>query len=173
MSHARIAGLALAVGVVAISGCGGSTNSTTQASSSGANTYKTTPKSPSPSGQTLSRSALIAKADPICYNVNLVRASIKLGSAHSSREIARLILPLAEREQKAIVELSKLVPPASMANDWHRIVLAAKTVANGTAELSRQAGAGKGFKLSPELSNAQKQLTSTAQRNGFTDCART
>jgi hypothetical protein len=118
----------------------------------------------------LTRAELTAKANAICktVTVRLAKSSIK-----TQRDIARVAPELASFEQTALAELSKLVPPAELANDWKQFVAGAQTLAENTLKLGEYAKANnlKGAKgLITSSQAVQQQMTATAKRDGLKDC---
>ena len=141
----HLAAVVLAATTLAASGCG---------------------SSPKP----LTRAELTAKANAICktVTVRLAKSSIK-----TQRDIARVAPELASFEQTALAELSKLVPPAELANDWKQFVAGAQTLAENTLKLGEYAKANnlKGAKgLITSSQAVQQQMTATAKRDGLKDC---
>lgn len=125
------------------------------------------------SSKPLTRAELIAKADTICKRVN-----DKLKSSNNTikgrQDIARIVPKLASTEQAALAELSKLVPPAALANDWKTIIAGAQTLADNTAKLGEYAKANnlkaaRGLITSSE--KVQQQVLATARRDGFKYCS--
>lgn len=148
MTHSRWVALGLAAVTLAASGCG---------------------KSSKP----LTRAELVAKADTICRRVNNQLKSSD-NSINSKQDLARVVPRLASFEQKALADLSKLVPPASLANDWKTIVTGAQTLADNTAKLGEYAKennikAAKG--LVTDSQKVQQAMLATAKRDGFKDCS--
>lgn len=122
------------------------------------------------SSKPLTRAELTAKADAICKTVT---AKISSKSANNEQQISRLASELASFEQTALVNLSKLVPPAELETDWKKFVSGAQTLAENTAKLGEYAKAknlkaGKALILSSE--NTQKQMVVIAKRDGLTAC---
>jgi hypothetical protein len=150
MTHSRWAALTLAAITLAASGCG---------------------KSSKP----LTRAELVAKADTICRRVNNQLKSSN-NTISSQRDIARIAPRLASFEQTALAELSKLVPPMPLANDWKTIIAGAQTLADNTAKLGEYAKennikAAKG--LISTSQKVQQEMLATAKRDGFKDCSET
>jgi len=146
MIDRRIGALALSAIVLAAPGCG---------------------KSSKP----LTRAQLISQADAICKRVN---AKLKVSKINSKQDIARVVPQLATYEQQALADLGKLVPPASMANDWKTIVAGAQTLADNTAKLGEYAKenklkAARGLVSTSE--KVQQQVQATAKRDGFKECS--
>src|ERR1700722_8969694 len=94
----RLASVALATSTLAIMGCGSSE-------------------------KPLTRAELTAKANAICKTVT---AKLATKTIKSQQDIARIAPELAGFEQTALGELSKLVPPAGLANDWKQFVAGAR-----------------------------------------------
>lgn len=127
------------------------------------------------SSKPLTRAELIAKADTICRRVNAHLASSN-NTIKTQQDVARLAPRLAAFEQTALVELSRLVPPASLADDWKTIVAGAQTLADNTAKLgeyakSNQLKAAKSLIVSSQ--KIQSQMLAIAKRDGFRDCSHT
>ncbi|HEY5194453.1 MAG TPA: hypothetical protein VIJ39_11365 [Solirubrobacteraceae bacterium] len=146
MGRIGLAAVALATTTLAIAGCGGS------------------------SAKPLTRAELTAKANVICKTVTTRFAS---KSINSQQEMARVIPELAAFEQTALAELSKLVPPAELANDWKKFVAGAETLAENTAKLGEYAKA-KNIKAAGSLITGseaiQQQMRATAKQDGITAC---
>ena len=175
MGPASRAALLLAVTVFAIVGCGGSTKSASVSNSSAVthpSTQTSTPPQTTPVRTApLSRAELIAKADEICFGINAKVNSTKLGSLE---EAARQMPILAAYKETAVVEMSRLVPPASMEAAWKQIVASARALAHDTAKLGEYARENRSREIPQVFAAAGKtnaQMTTVARRNGFKDCA--
>jgi hypothetical protein len=121
----------------------------------------------------LTRAELTVKANAICRTVTarLAKSTIK-----TRQDVARVAPELAAFEQTALGQLSKLVPPAGLANDWKQIVTDAQTLAENTARLGEYAKANnlKGSTAKSLITSSQatqQQMTATAKRDGLKDCA--
>jgi hypothetical protein len=150
MQRRQLTALTLAAATLAAAGCGGS------------------------SSKSLTRSQLIAKADSICHRVNAKLTSAN-GQINSQQDIARLAPQLAAYEQEAVVQLSKLTAPATIASDWKTIVTAAGTLAQNTAKLGEYAKANNltaARALVSTSKKVQQQMLAVAKRDGFKDCSR-
>lgn len=122
------------------------------------------------SSKPLTRAELTAKANAICKTVT---AKISSKSANTQQQIARVAEELSSFEQTALTNLSKLVPPAELENDWKLFVSGAQTLAENTAKLGEYAKANnlkaaKGLITSSEAT--QKQMVTIAKRDGLTAC---
>jgi hypothetical protein len=178
MLHAYLAALALATTTLATSGCGGSSKTdapTTAAvtTTSSATTAAATTGEPITiaSGKPLSRSTWIAKGDKIC-----TRANVKLDSTiiRTKQDFARVLPQAASYDHIEAVELSKLVPPAALADDWKQVV-------NGFQKFGEETAVGGERAQNNELDVAQsifitaratqERFTKIAKRDGFKVCS--
>ncbi|HEX3391142.1 MAG TPA: hypothetical protein VHS55_01110 [Solirubrobacteraceae bacterium] len=136
--------------VLAVAGCG------------------STPKPP------LTRAQLTIKADSICRTVTAkLEAASKGESASTPRQLEHLTAKVSGFEQKALTELTALVPPATLEAEWKRFVNGAQTLAEDTAKVgedvaSKNTAAGKA--AISQIGATQKQMVAIAKRNGFKDC---
>jgi hypothetical protein len=146
MGRTRLASVLLATTTMVIAGCGGS------------------------GAKPLTRAELTAKANAICKTVTGKFASKSL---NSQQQLASVVPQLAGFEQKALAELSKLVPPAELADDWKKFVDGAETLAENTAKLSEYVKA-KNLKGAGSLITrseaTQAQMRATARRDGIVGC---
>jgi hypothetical protein len=144
-NRTRITMLALSAAVLAAtSGCGGSKG--------------------------ISRSELVAKADPICRRANSALISSKI----SQQNVVQVAPAVAAAQRQAYTELAKLAPPSAMAGDWQTIVNSWRTAgesllkfseATKTKDTQAELTAESGF------TRAQQVRASAATRHGFHDCA--
>ncbi len=146
MGCIRLTAIALVTAMLAVAGCGGS------------------------SSKPLTRAELTAKADAICKTVG---AKLATKTIKTQQDIARVAPELAGFEQSALAELGKLVPPATLANDWKQFVAGAQTLAENTAKLGEYAKASnlkaaKGLITSSEA--VQLRMMAIAKRDGLTNC---
>ncbi len=138
--------LALVATVLAASGCGGSTKA-------------------------LSRTELIAKADPICRRISTEVASLP---TKSPQLYGNALQRVVADEQAAANEFDKLTPPASMATDWKQIISSDRTLAENTGRYDQYLVTHnyRAKRAVLEAANGARQtLISTAKRDGFVDCA--
>lgn len=116
----------------------------------------------------LSRTELVARADPICRRINE-----KIDSSKLTRDnFARVARSLAAYEQQSTAELAKLAPPASMAGDWKTIVDDFQTIGEQLAAIGRAKGPKEAVPSGSTISRAQTERTEVAHRDGFNYCAR-
>src|SRR5260370_2420778 len=113
MGRTRLAAVALAATALVASGCGSS-------------------------AKPLTRAELTAKANAICKSVT---AKLAGHTVKTQKDIARVATELASFEQSALTDLSKLVPPAELADDWKQFVAGAQTLAENTSKLGEYARA--------------------------------
>jgi hypothetical protein len=141
---------ALATALLAAAGCGSS------------------PKPP------LTRAQLTSKANSICRTVTAkLEAASKGESANTPQQVQRLTAKVSGFEQKALTELTALVPPPALEADWQRFVGGAQTLAEDTAKVGeyvagKNTAAGKAVISQAEAT--QKQMVAIAKRNGIKDC---
>jgi hypothetical protein len=145
MGSRRLAVAALAATTMAVCGCG-------------------------ESAKPLTHAELVSKANAICKTVTskLAKNSIK-----SEQDIARVAPELASFEQKALSELSKLVPPADLEAGWKQFIAGAETLSENTSKLGEYAKANNlkaadGLIASSEAT--QHQMQAIAKRDGLTEC---
>lgn len=141
----RLASVALATSTLAIAGCGSSE-------------------------KPLTRAELTAKANAICKTVT---AKLATRTIKSQRDIARVAPELAGFEEAALGELSKLVPPAALADDWKKFVAGAEMLAENTDKLGEYAKQNKlksAGVLIVSSEKTQKQMQALAKRDGIVAC---
>ncbi len=141
----HLAALALAATTLAVSGCGSS-------------------------AKPLTRAELTAKANAICKTVT---AKLAKHTIKTQQDIARVATELASFEQSALTNLSKLVPPAVLADDWKKFVAGAQTLAENTSKIGEYAKANN-LNASKSLITSsvatQRQMTAIARRDGLKGC---
>jgi hypothetical protein len=141
---------ALASVVLAAAGCG------------------STPKPP------LTRAQLTSKANSICRTVTAeLEAASKGESANTPQQLERLTVKVSGFEQKALTELTALVPPPALEAQWQRFVDGAQSLAEDTAKIgeyiaNKNTAAGKAVISDAEAT--QKRMVAIAKRNGFKNC---
>jgi hypothetical protein len=144
MGHTRLTAVALATAALAASGCG--------------------------SAKPLTRAELAAKADAICKTVSAKLASKTI---KTQQDIARVAPELASFEQSALSDLSKLVPPAELENDWKQFIAGAQTLAENTSKLGEYAKTNN-LKQARDLITSsqavQQRMTTIARRDGLKSC---
>jgi hypothetical protein len=183
MLRTQLAALTLAVTTLAASGCGGSSkdtanpNATTGTTTAGATGASVSAPSSTAvkvaTGNPLSRTRFIAAADAICAKTNTKLAAV---TVITTREFARQLPQVVLYDATEINELSKLVPPTSLARDWstmlndfHQFTEYSRTVAKDVQAHNMKA-------VSPIIVSAQnlrQELNRVATRAGFKHCNRT
>jgi hypothetical protein len=146
MTGTRLASLLLATSALAFAGCGSS------------------------SAKPLTRAELTMKANAICKTVSAKFASKTI---NNQKEMATVVPELANFEQNELAELSRLVPPAALAEDWKKFISGAETLAENTVKLSEYTKAkdikGAGGLISASEST-QAQMRAIAKRDGILGC---
>jgi len=129
MSPARTASLALAAVAAIYSGCGGSSAKTPQTAPNGQGAVATQASSHS-GGQTMSRGQLIAIASTICGRANTEVSAYTRGKHADTRaEVVGVVEHRSSIEQGELAELTRLLPPSSLAASWQRLVAERRQVA--------------------------------------------
>lgn len=145
MGPRRLAAATLAATTMAIAGCGAS-------------------------AKPLTHAELVSKANAICKTVT---AKFATKSANSVQGIARIVPELASFEQTSLSELSKLVPPADLENDWKQFVAGAETLAENLSKFGEDAKANKlkaAAVVYTSSKKTQQEMRAIAKRDGLTGC---
>jgi hypothetical protein len=183
MLYAQLAALALAATALVASGCGGSSKSQSSSSSTiAAATTTTATAAPAPTtpsttvavatGKPLSRSQLIAQGDAICARTTTKLLPITI---ESKSQFERLIPQIAIYDKTEATELSKLVPPASMARDWTQIVNDIHLYGEDISRVAQdyqannENAAGQLYHTAVDI--VLEQRTAVAKRDGFKHCS--
>jgi hypothetical protein len=122
------------------------------------------------SSKPLTRAELTAKANAICKTVS---AKVATKTINSVQGVARTAPELASVEQSALNELSKLVPPADMENDWKTFTAGAQKLAEDTSKLGEYAKANNlegAHSLITSSEATVQQMTAIAKRYAIRDC---
>jgi hypothetical protein len=120
----------------------------------------------SSSQKPLTQAQLIAKADPICRTV--VR-TVRYSELTPTR-IVRFATRLADIEERAYTQLSKLTPPTSFADDWQFILDGFRESARDFRRLERIAHPESEASRFETLYGDVRGKAWTARENGFKDC---
>ncbi len=166
-SHLRWARALVLCAVLPIAGCGGGSSTTVSNSTTAPNGAVSPARSVNPQTK-----VLIVDADAICKRLN---SRVVVSHATSSQEIASGASKNAVLEQAALVELAKLVPPASIAPQWQQILDYRRTLAQQLptlARLARSNDAKAASALVESKLRVHHQLRVAATRLGMTACAR-
>lgn len=176
MPRTRLTIVVLAAGAFAVSGCGGTTKTSTEASSAaktGTTTAAQESTAPASEGNALSRTVLIAKADAICSRV---RDRLEENRFHTQTEIGKLGPKIAAYEYAAVAQLKKLVPPASLVSDYQQIVKGTETLASDAALIGKYAKLHQletpaGHTIVIQSGKHGVAEARIARRDGFAKCA--
>jgi hypothetical protein len=125
-----------------------------------------------PPSESAAAARLIAQADPICRRLNVELAA---AARASHVAIATSALRNAVLERTAVAQLSKLTPPASLAQDWRQILRYRRTLAEELVKLGGYAKANdaQAIKaLAVSKKRVHKKLFEIARRDGFEHCSR-
>jgi hypothetical protein len=197
----RARALASAVGLICLlvlGGCGGgeepgsrpaasapSSQSAATGTSASPQRPSTTATAPSQASATASSAATTsastphaasgaaAQADTICVRRNQELVGVPIGSGG----LAATASAASRRgaiEQRALAELGKLTPPASVAHDWKNLIAASKISLGHVLELAKDASSNDREGASRELAasgGAQLRLLVAAVRTGARHCA--
>lgn len=123
------------------------------------------------SAKPLTRAQLLHRADAICHKLNKRLSSTTI---KTEKDFARKLPKLADYEQEGLAELSKLIPPAKLAEDWKMVIAGAQTLADDVAKLGEYVKA-KDLKAAraviARIGKVQQRTTAITKRDGFKDCA--
>ncbi|MGC2373181.1 MAG: hypothetical protein WA484_04825 [Solirubrobacteraceae bacterium] len=172
MSRQQLAALALAATTLAASGCGGSSKSSSQTTST-AQVGATAQTGSTANAKPITQAELTAAANAICGRI---RARLAQNKFTTQQEIGRAAPGIAAYERSSLVELEKLVPPPSLAGDWAQIVAGIRTLASDAAKIGEyeranrlETPAGHAFLLTTGIHG--KFAASIAKRDGIDRCA--
>jgi hypothetical protein len=163
-----VTSLSIAVTFAAVTSCGGKSGATASSRSTDAASGTS-----SPPGEAAARAQLIAAADAICGELDRELAASKQKSL-ALPEIARFAPLNAALEQRAVADLAKLTPPASLARDWQQIIAYRRMLAEELVKLGRYAKARDraGIKaLVVSKQRVRQSLLAIATRDGFKQCS--
>ena len=175
MLHVYSVVLATTLTVLAAAGCGSSTKTgqTSTVAATSATTQQSTVTSsavPVATGPALSRATFLTRADAICRRTNVKRGNVHITN---SRNFVLYMPRLTEYQQAAVADLSKLVPPPSLASDWQAMLSAEQRIAAAYAKATTLVRSGEFGPARAALVAAvgsQSQLSSIGSRDGFHDC---
>jgi hypothetical protein len=172
MVRTVLVALSVASVVLTIAACGSSSKTQSDTSASGAvgSTGTSTSASPTvarePTGS-LTRAELIAQGNTICSGAKKFNSS----KVTSTDELVRKLREEAAFNRMQATELEKLVPPASMTDDWKTIVAGVRTLADNTTQVAEYAdshNSSAGAIVLVATRKLRAKLSTNAQRNGFT-----
>ncbi len=191
MLHAQLAAAALATASLAAAGCGGSSKtqsvaatSTTAASSAPASSAQASPppvttnvrpatgtKVKIASGAPLPLHTWIAKSNEICARLSAELGAIKVSK---TAEIVRVLPQAAAYERAAVLQLARLVPPASRVAGWQRYLDIMMERSQDSLKIVQLASLGDAISRAPifaAVSALQHERRAIAQRAGVDECA--
>ncbi len=174
MPSTRLTTLAVALVALALTtlGCGKSASSSTPSTATqpAASTDPTTPKSSTIDTRPLTRAQLISKGNTICYRLNARRVTTVV---RNRRDYERLVPSVVAYELAGATEMSKLTPPASMAQAWQQIIDSTRAIAQATGHPYTEATSPKTAKpIDAALTQAINELTAAAKHAGIAECAK-
>jgi hypothetical protein len=126
---------------------------------------------------------VVAEADTICKPISVERTaanaavtSAKSSTAKTLAALARVAPPVAADEHQAIVRLRTLNVPTSLRSDWQKLLAGMEVLANDATQIGKHAKA-HNYKAIVSLTSSgrkvREELTTIANRDGFTYCGRT
>lgn len=177
MRRARTAILPmLCLAALPIAGCGGGSEArsagTTRSSATTASTQAPRPTStsaPSPSAKDL-----IARADPVCRQLNLAIAEPKSHGLDLPK-IAQRAPRNAVFEQHALAKLQRLQVPHALAGDWQKMMSYRRELARELRVVGKAAAEGSTAAvqaIAAKKLQIHRLLSIIAARDGFQDCGR-
>jgi hypothetical protein len=132
-------------------------------------------------GPSLTRAQLIARATPICQQtINRATEAGKTLAAATSpaaelRTLATSAPALAAVQSRAVAQLRKLNPPASLARDWRSLLAGLQQLAEGTARIGADART-EGIRAVEAVAAAGRaprtRILAIGARDGLGICAR-
>lgn len=186
MLREQLAAFVLAVSMLVVAGCGGSSKSgsaTTAANTAVSSTTTATTATSSATlppvvavpvarGKPLTRARWLANGDAICTRLF---GEVKQLSVKGVNELPRVLPQAAAYERATVAELAKIVPPASKANDWEtflRTFLRSTQVEVKLAEYGKLGGAITRSPVATAWLTDQSKLRNIAKHDGFKVCSR-
>jgi hypothetical protein len=184
---AHLTGAAFAVVVLATTGCGNSSKTSTATAASATTTATTTSSTPTAStpttttispvviatGKPLTHAQWLAKGDAICARLNTQLAA---NGVKSLNEFARVLPEVAAYEHTELTQLVKLVPPPSQREDWQKFLNETREWAENSAKLGQSAQTTQFTLTEPLVVTTRKlheRLARVAKREGFKECSLT
>jgi hypothetical protein len=123
------------------------------------------------SAKPLTRAQLLRKADAVCHKLSKKLSSSKI---KTEKDLVQELPKLAGYEQEGLAELSKLIPPAKLAEDWKMIIAGAQTLADDIAKVGEDAKAKEmkaAHAIFAKAAKVQQRTTAITKRDGFKDCS--
>jgi ABC-type enterochelin transport system substrate-binding protein len=172
--HTILVLLALAT-ALALVGCGGSSSSQTTAGATQTATQATDVTVPT--GAPLAHSVFAAKASAICARLYRAQASLKGARVRNNADLKRIAVGLKANEGRAVVELSALAPPASLAREWRQVLSDARTLTSEIGAMfvkfeEEGINSSAAAKLNAEVAALTARAHAIARRARLGECAR-
>jgi hypothetical protein len=189
MLHLCIAILVLALSGFAVSGCGGSSKTTstvasastpTTESTATTETTSSTPATPPPitgatvtlvHGKPLSRASWLAAGDAICARTNTLLSSVKI---RTEKQYGLLLPQAAAYDRAEVAQLRKIVPPTADTADWLLIINNLQKFGEYTQKVAEDMQANNVVGATPLVkagSALRADVAAIAKRDGFHECA--
>lgn len=176
MSQRKLAACALAATVFVGSGCGASSKSTSSSKTVSSTAAATASVNTTPAtlavGKPLTRTQLIARADPICASTNLQVGTM---SARTGSESLRILPQIVVYYSTEAESLGKLVPPRSLAHDWGQIVNDIQhysQITNAAVRYAKENQLPTARRLYRQAIKLLEQWPATAKRDSFKHCSK-
>jgi hypothetical protein len=154
VTRARLCSWSVVVlALLSLAGCGGSTGA--------------------PSAhESAAYASAITHADAICRRLN-TQLAVGLPKHFSLQAVASISPRNAALEQRAVGELARLEPPASIAREWRQVIVYRTDLANELTQVARAAKAGNTAavkRLGVTKTSVRKKLLTLGQHVGFSAC---
>jgi hypothetical protein len=130
--------------------------------------------SDSKSSNSIALAALIEKADRICVRLDEKFTGAQ-GRAQTNHAVAHVVPLLVAAEREALVELSKLTPPASIAGDWQTMLADRQTLIGDFNKLGEYAKLNNSTDIksaATSIEGQRQRMLAIAKRDGFQECSR-
>jgi hypothetical protein len=171
MPHPRLAVPTIAAVTIALAtcGCGGtSKSSTTTAQTAAKSPTTTTTAQTEPATQGGQATVVFVKqAEAICTHLNAEVAPL-----HQTN-FAVIAPILASLEHRALAAMTKLTPPASIAEGWKQFIAYQRSIDEGTVKLGEYAKAKELNQVRTQfytIDSLQTRMLATARRNKLLAC---
>jgi hypothetical protein len=164
VSRVRVAVVAgaIAVGAVAVAGCGGGSSSTTGASgASGAS-----------GSAPLSKDEFVSQANATCKEANDKIAAMKAPASNSLSDVAATVQEELPVNQEAYDKFSALSPPPELQAKFDQLVATAKAQIGLAEQLVKTNDVDQANAIIAKGKALGDRFDSTAQSMGLTECAK-
>jgi hypothetical protein len=125
------------------------------------------------SSGTLSRNALVNKADPICASENAQSKAVQRPTGRDANAIATYFDKLIPIADMGTSQLEKLKPDSSAASDWNAYLTARKSAINLLKTIDQKAHSrdASGLQNLVQVQSTAARVKQTASKLGATQCA--